>query len=125
MNGAFDSGAGQAQPGRGVASFSDAGDPGRDTDIAPDSDATHSRMDESRRELKDLFAPPDQPARGVFRPRSKIMRSLTGNGGLALLAVGAGGLLLAKPRLVKHFVRMIPIGTLARMAAMKFMARRE
>jgi len=87
-------------------------------------DETHLRLDESRRELKDLFIPPEQPARGKFIPRSKIMRALTGKGGLALLVAGAGGLLLAKPRMVKHLVRMMPLGAVARIAAVKFMTRR-
>lgn len=115
MREAFDSGT--SQP---LLSPVGAGGANHDANI----DATHSRMDESRRELKDLLVPPEQSARGEFRPRSKIMRSLTGNGGLALLVVGAGGVLLANRGLVKHLVRMIPVGTLARMAAMKFMARR-
>jgi len=89
-------------------------------------DEAHLRLDESRRELKDLFDPPADPLdRGEFKPRSKVMQVLTGNGGLALVLAGAGGLLLAKPRLAMQVVRMIPIGALARMAAAKFMAGRR
>jgi hypothetical protein len=111
------------EPGPNHAHDSRAGIGYSDHDMK--TDEAHLRLDESRRELKDLFDPPADPAnRGEFSPRSKIMRSLTGNGGLALLAVGAGGLLLAKPKLVMHFLRMIPVGALARMAAAKFMAGR-
>ena len=95
------------------------------TDHDMKMDQAHSRLDASRRELLDLFDPPvDSQDRGDFKPRSKIMQALTGNGGLALLVAGAGGLLLAKPKLAMHVIRMIPVGAIARMAAAKFMAGR-
>jgi hypothetical protein len=81
------------------------------------------RLDESRRELKDLFDPPDE-ARNTAFPRSKLMRSFTGNGALAWLALGAGGVLLAKPKLLMTVARMVPVGAIVRMATLKYLGRR-
>jgi hypothetical protein len=86
---------------------------------------THLRLDDSRRELKELFDPEERTTYDPNFPRSKVMRTLSGNRGLTLLALGAGGFLLAKPKLLMTVVRMIPVGAIARMAAVKLLGGRN
>ena len=82
------------------------------------------RLDESRRELQHLFAPEDEDeARPKKFPRSKTMRLLTGGGGAALLALGAGGLILLRPGLLKTALRILPVNAMVRMLAVKLMTR--
>lgn len=89
--------------------------------------SAENRLNSSRQELRDLFVEEkDEEARNNHSaqfPRSRIMRLLTGNGGMALLAVGAGGILLARPKLLMRAVRMVPMGALLRMFADKVMTR--
>ena len=52
------------------------------------------------------------------------MRSLAGGRGIALLALGAGGVLLLRPRLLKGVLGVVPIGALLRMAAVRYFGKR-
>ncbi len=84
------------------------------------------RLDETRRELRELFIPSvsDAVLGGTDFPRSKVMRALIGNRGFALLAIGAGGLLIAKSKVLRNLVRVLPLGAIVRMAAVRFASKR-
>ena len=84
------------------------------------------RLNETRDELRQLFDrdPEARTSAPGFFPRSRTMRFLTGNGSTALLALGAGGLMLLRPGFLKTALRVVPVNALIRMAAVRFMTRR-
>jgi hypothetical protein len=96
----------------------------------PDDDSAPAviRMSRNREELQHIFIGEEETegqsgaGRHAF-PRSKTMRLLTGNGGIALLAIGAGSLLLMKPKLLMRAARMIPMSAVARMVAARILTR--
>jgi hypothetical protein len=86
--------------------------------------AAEAELHHSRGELRRLLVVDRKvPKRGEFRPRSKTMQFLTGNGAVALLAVGAGGILLSRPQLALRLFRVVPIGAVVRALALRYMTR--
>jgi hypothetical protein len=93
--------------------------------IKEDSDhAAQTRLFESRAELKRMLGESEvKRHRPQFAPQSKIMQAITGGGGAAMLAIGAGSLLLLRPGLVKTVIRFLPINLLVKTLAMKYLTR--
>ena len=84
------------------------------------------RLSRSREQLQELFEEPESNGDSPNHhfPRSKVMRLFAGNRSLALLALGAGGLLLfKKPALVMRTLRLIPMSAVMRMVVARFMSR--
>jgi hypothetical protein len=88
----------------------------------------HTRLAQSREELRAIFYPPpgengedDQVSvngRGRF-PRSRTMQMLMSGRGLGTLGAVAGGLLIGRPALALRLLRLLPASAMAKM----FMAR--
>ena len=86
-----------------------------------------SKLDSTRDELRRLFVHEEEfedPDASRF-PRSKIVRMLTKGNALTYLAIGAGGFLLMKPKLLRSVIRVVPVGALVRLAIVRFMTRRR
>jgi hypothetical protein len=93
-----------------------------------------ARLAETRRELVDLFGSgggqrgPETGAdsregrqrRQSGFPRSGTMRLLLSSRGLGALAVAACGLLVSRPALALRVLRLVPLGTFARIMAYRF-----
>jgi hypothetical protein len=106
------------------------------TDDADRRNELEARLAETRRELVDLFGPEsggEQPGpetgadlrQGRHRresgfPRSGTMRLLLSSRGLGALAVAACGLLVSRPALALRLLRLVPVGTFARILAYRF-----
>lgn len=89
-----------------------------------------ARLAQSRTEIRRLLEPPpgefgagspggSEP--GAF-PRSRIMRTLLGRGGLGAAGAILAGLFIARPKLVWGLIRMLPTGALARAAIVRGIA---
>jgi hypothetical protein len=91
------------------------------------------KLEESRRQLEGLLITWEQRNRGVADgrfPRSKAMRLVTSARGgtlmaTGLLVVGAGGLLVLRPKLLTRALRAIPLSLVLRMAATRFINGRN
>jgi hypothetical protein len=108
-------------------------DPTSSQDLADDLEnegapvrVLRTRLQHSRQELHELLI--DDPQRESQRrsefPRSKVMQVVFRNRNAAMLALGAGGLLLWRPGLIMTALRALPVGALVRMAAAKLVARK-
>jgi hypothetical protein len=66
--------------------------------------------DDARRDLSNDF------------PRSKTMKLLTSGSGVAVLAIAASALLIARPSLMKKVARVVPVSALLRSSALRSLA---
>ena len=78
-----------------------------------DTDDAKARLEDSRSELRALFEDEEPDS----FPRSRTMQLLTRNKGAAAAAIVAGGWLLWRTGLVKRAIRMVPMGTVAKILA--------
>jgi hypothetical protein len=91
----------------------------------------HTRLAQSREELRAILDPPrgggNMPgearsgfgeARGGF-PRSRTMQALLSSRGLGAMGALAGGLLLARPALALRLLKFIPASAVAKMLMAK------
>lgn len=96
---------------------------------------TLARLARTRAEIRRVLEPPPPrpgaPAsapgtqHGVgenFFPRSRTMRLLLSGRGLGTVGAMAGGLLMARPALALRLLRMVPLGTVARLLMVKAVA---
>lgn len=84
-----------------------------------------SRLEDSRNELRRMMTESEEAraARPGYFPRSKTMRMLAGGGGATMLAIGAGSLLLMRPGILKTALKVLPVNTIVRMLAVKYLTR--
>ena len=89
-----------------------------------------ARLAQSRAEIRRLLEPPPDDTEaespgarepGAF-PRSRIMRTLMGGGGLGAAGAILAGLFIARPALAWRLIRMLPTGALARAAIVRGIA---
>jgi hypothetical protein len=90
-------------------------------------DLIHSRLAQSREELRMLLDPPPGESNGGAAgmnghagfPRSRTMQMLLSSRGLGTLGALAGGLLLARPALALRLLRFVPASAVAKMLMAK------
>ena len=93
-------------------------------------DEVLARLAQSRAEIRRLLEPPPDVSAGESPsergaeafPRSRIMRTLMGGGGLGAAAAILAGLFIARPMLAWRLIRMLPTGALARAAMVRGIA---
>jgi hypothetical protein len=102
-----------------------------DTEYLAKRSQVEEKLAATRRELLDLFGSPADggSGRGSRRqrdrqmggfPRSRTMRLLLSSRGLGALAVTACGFLVSRPALALRLLRLVPLGTVARILAFRF-----
>jgi hypothetical protein len=92
------------------------------TDDADARNLVHTKLAQSREELRAILdPPPDQPGDGQMPgtaasfPRSRTMQMLMSGRGLGTLGALAGGLLIARPALALRLLRLVPASAVAKM----------
>jgi hypothetical protein len=94
---------------------------------APARSLIHTRLAQSREELRAVLDPPrrangggNMPDEGPGGfPRSRTMRVLLSSRGLGTMGALAGGLLLARPALALRLLQFVPAGAVAKMLMAK------
>lgn len=91
-------------------------------------DLIHTRLAQSREELRALLDPPPAQTDGSGAPtagrsngfpRSRTMQMLLSSRGLGALGAAAGGLLIARPALALRLLRLVPASAVAKMLLAK------
>jgi hypothetical protein len=91
-------------------------------------DLIHTRLAQSREELRSILDPPAVPANGSGEstanglggfPRSRTMQALLSSRGLGTLGALAGGLLIARPALALRLLRLVPASAVGKMLIAK------